>query len=209
MATTSNFFSLPVPADNTPEFSAKLTQNILQLQDTDSLASNFPGIPDATNTSSPFQLGNFLNNGVNLPSYMPSSNVTGIADFAGQAATIAGQQPLDTGAISNLASTLALSENSVDPFASFELIEQAKNIACNFQTPTVSLPNFDNMFNININDIGDKLNSLLPKFTGPSSINVGEFLTSAVKSVQQTITSTFKSFYNKLFTCQSAGDQSV
>jgi hypothetical protein len=209
---TPTALSVPVPADQTPEFSASLANNVTQVQDIDSLLSNFPGIPDL-NSTGPTQLVSFVSNGIDIPSFMPSLDVGSITDLAGFAAQAAGQQPLNVDSISssllNSATTGDLDINSLDPFGAFNLIEQAKGVVCNFQIPTISVPDFESMFNTGITDLENKFKSLLPKFTAPSDFDLEEYLKSAVSAFQRNLTNTFKTLYTKLFTCQSSSDQSA
>jgi len=213
MATsTPNSKSVPVPADSTPEYAIKLTDNINQLQEIDSLASNFPGLPDINELASPEDLLSYVTDFIDIPSYMPSINLGGITELASSAASLAGQPPLDAGALLGNATGLITGDfdfESLDPFGLFSIIEQAKNIACNFTIPSITVPDIEAIFNAKINEQEEKFKSLAIKFNGIEGFNVEEFLKKAVKSFEKKITDAFKSLYNKLFTCQSEGDQSA
>jgi len=209
---TPNPKSVPVPADNTPEFSLKLTSGVDQLQEIDSLASNFPGIPDINELANPEDLLSYVTEFIDIPSFMPSVNFGGISELASSAASLAGQPPLDTGALLSNATGLISGDfdfDSLDPFGLFGIIEQAKNIACNFQIPSITVPDIEALFNAKIDELEEKFKSLAIKFDSIEGFDVEEFLKKAVKSFEKKITDAFKNLYNKLFTCQSEGDQSA
>lgn len=136
----------------------------------------------------------------NIPNFLPSVDPTLLSDITSIASIDKYLPSFGLGSLGELAGLASTFNGGIinDPMSVFSSIEQIKNIACNFQMPTFTQPNFD--FPASFFGSFEKLLNVLPKID-ITNFDFSKTLDRLANNFVDNITKSFDDLYNKLFNC--------
>lgn len=174
-------------ADNSTATLERKKEAVTEIQGPAKDQESLPELPDINSLfelgMSPLSVAQSLIGQLPVPNFLPSVNPGSFAEIASSIST----------------------SGTFEPAQIFAQAQQLKQLICNFTPPNVTIPDFEKLFDVNVENIEDYF---LNAFKGFSDIDPGKIAENLGKQVYEALKSQFNQFTDLFTKCQKDEENS-